>query len=253
MRAVILAAGLGTRLMPLTRDKPKCLVKVGRLSILDHMLSALGQVGIGEAVVVVGHLGEVVQGAIGAKRFGVSIKYVSNPLFDYHGSGYSIALAAAEIGVGDTLVVEGDLILPVDDLVRIVDPELESAVLVDTREDIDATRAVVVLGENGLVDGFVYDTSHVDVMEQVADRSQVVGESMQTWRFSPKASEALAAELYRFQQDVGQAPDSRTNLFPINEVIKTHPMRWIVRGDTPWFNINSVDDIRAAESFDYVK
>jgi NDP-sugar pyrophosphorylase family protein len=253
VRAVILAAGLGTRLLPLTSDKPKCLVQVGRRSILDHMLFALSQVGVQEAVLVVGHLGEVIQEAIGDSRFGVSIRYVFNPLYEHHGSGYSIALAANEIGNGDTLVVEGDLILPAADLERIVDPELGSAVLVDTREAIDPTRAVVVLAKDGLVERFAYDTGHVDVMAQVEDPSLVVGESMQAWRFSPEASKALATELYRFQEDVGVAPDTRTNLYPINEVIKTHPMRWIASGETPWFNVNTVEDIRYAERFDYVK
>jgi L-glutamine-phosphate cytidylyltransferase len=55
MKAVILAAGQGTRLLPFTRDNPKCLVEVEGKAILDHQLDALAASGIGEVVVVGGY------------------------------------------------------------------------------------------------------------------------------------------------------------------------------------------------------
>lgn len=53
MRAIIISAGAGTRLLPLTRALPKCLVPVDGRAILDHQLDALAQAGV-EAVTVVG-------------------------------------------------------------------------------------------------------------------------------------------------------------------------------------------------------
>lgn len=55
MRAIILAAGQGTRLLPFTRDHPKCLVPVGGKAILDHQLDALAANGIADVLVIGGY------------------------------------------------------------------------------------------------------------------------------------------------------------------------------------------------------
>lgn len=55
MRAIILSAGLGSRLLPLTEFMPKCLVPVAGKAILDHQLAALAHAGVSEATVVVGY------------------------------------------------------------------------------------------------------------------------------------------------------------------------------------------------------
>ena len=54
MRAVILSAGQGSRLLPLTEDTPKCLLEVGGRTILARQLSALRAVGVTAATIVVG-------------------------------------------------------------------------------------------------------------------------------------------------------------------------------------------------------
>ena len=58
MKAIILAAGMGTRLRPITMSLPKCLVPVNSKPILEHQLDALLLAGIREVVLVVGHLGK---------------------------------------------------------------------------------------------------------------------------------------------------------------------------------------------------
>jgi mannose-1-phosphate guanylyltransferase len=61
MRAVLLAAGLGTRLRPLTDSTPKCLLEVGGRSLLDLWLDALADVGVDDVLVNVHHFAERVQ------------------------------------------------------------------------------------------------------------------------------------------------------------------------------------------------
>lgn len=55
MKAIILSAGLGSRLLPLTADRPKSLVPVAGRTILEHQLAGLAEAGIGEVVVVGGY------------------------------------------------------------------------------------------------------------------------------------------------------------------------------------------------------
>src|SRR5687768_7452561 len=61
MRAVILAAGLGSRMLPHTESRPKCLLKIGGHSILEYQLAALRQCGISDVVIVLGHQGDKIR------------------------------------------------------------------------------------------------------------------------------------------------------------------------------------------------
>ena len=81
-RAVILAAGKGNRLQPLTADVPKCLVEVGGEPLLERALHALASQGVAEAVIVIGYKGEAVRERIGACFAGIDIHYVEAPDFE---------------------------------------------------------------------------------------------------------------------------------------------------------------------------
>jgi glucose-1-phosphate thymidylyltransferase len=76
MKAVILAAGKGTRLRPLTDDRPKALVEVADRPLLEHVFEQLAAVGISEFVVVVGHLKGQIMERYGGEFEGTPITYV---------------------------------------------------------------------------------------------------------------------------------------------------------------------------------
>jgi histidinol-phosphate/aromatic aminotransferase/cobyric acid decarboxylase-like protein/choline kinase len=78
-RAIVLAAGRGSRLHALTRDAPKCLTEIGGEAILERTLNALAGEGITEAVVVIGYMGNMVRDRIGSHFGGVEILYVEAP------------------------------------------------------------------------------------------------------------------------------------------------------------------------------
>lgn len=75
MKAMILAAGLGTRLRPLTSDRPKALVEIGGRSLLEIALSRLRTFGVGEVIVNVHHFADVVVDYLKANNnFGIRIE-----------------------------------------------------------------------------------------------------------------------------------------------------------------------------------
>ena len=75
MRAMILAAGLGTRLRPLTDDRPKALVEVGGRTMLELTISRLRDAGVHEVIVNVHHFAEMVVGYLKANaNFGMRIE-----------------------------------------------------------------------------------------------------------------------------------------------------------------------------------
>jgi NDP-sugar pyrophosphorylase family protein len=74
MKAMILAAGLGTRLRPLTNDRPKALVEVGGRTMLEITLSRLREFGVREVMVNVHHFADMVVDYLKADNFGMRIE-----------------------------------------------------------------------------------------------------------------------------------------------------------------------------------
>ncbi len=152
MQALILAAGQGTRLLPLTDHHPKCLVKVKGKPILQHQLEALGDAGVRECVIVIGYRGAQVRKAFGSRFRELSITYVENELFDRTNNIYSLWLARREIA-DDLLLLEGDLIFEpalLTDLLVI--PHKNAAVVDNFQSSMDGT---VVLAHGDRVSAMV--------------------------------------------------------------------------------------------------
>ena len=108
-RAVILAAGKGDRLHPLTADLPKCLVEVGGQPLLERALGTLARQGIAEAVIVIGYRGEIIRKRIGSCFAGIEIRYVEAPDYATTNNIRSLWDARAYLGE-DTLLLEADVV-----------------------------------------------------------------------------------------------------------------------------------------------
>ena len=103
-KAVILAAGLGSRLKPLTEEIPKCLTEVNGRAILEHILNILERNGIEETVIVIGHLGNAVIDKIGHKYHHMKITYIWNEVYEKTNSMYSAWLAREYLEQGALLI-----------------------------------------------------------------------------------------------------------------------------------------------------
>jgi len=79
MKALIIAAGEGSRFGNLTKDEPKPLVRLLGLSLVKRVILTAKEVGINEFIIVIGYLGERVKEKLGdGNRYGVKITYVEN-------------------------------------------------------------------------------------------------------------------------------------------------------------------------------
>ena len=111
-RAMVLAAGRGTRLAPLTDTVPKPMVPVAGRPFLEHVLAFLRRGGIREVVLNLHHLGEVIERHVGdGRRFGLTVRYSrEDPILD---TGGGIKHAEPLLGGEPFLVVNGDSLLDV--------------------------------------------------------------------------------------------------------------------------------------------
>ena len=109
MKAMILAAGYGKRLRPLTDHTPKPLVPVGGKPLVVHHLEKIAETGIRDVVINLGHLGSKIPEALGnGSQWGLSIEY-SNEGPDPLETGGGMAKALPLLGPDPFLLVNGDV------------------------------------------------------------------------------------------------------------------------------------------------
>jgi UDP-N-acetylglucosamine diphosphorylase / glucose-1-phosphate thymidylyltransferase / UDP-N-acetylgalactosamine diphosphorylase / glucosamine-1-phosphate N-acetyltransferase / galactosamine-1-phosphate N-acetyltransferase len=110
VKAVILAAGRGTRMRDLTQEIPKPMLKVQGKPILEHILEGLLSVGIRDFCIVTGFRADVVEGYFGdGSRFGARINYARQLVQD--GTGKAPELAKQFVGSDPFLLTYGDILV----------------------------------------------------------------------------------------------------------------------------------------------
>lgn len=112
-RAVFLAAGFGSRLVPITLNTPKPLVRVNGKRIIDTLLDAVVAAGIEEIVIVRGYLGEQFDQL---KYKYPNVKFIDNPMFN-ESNNISSAYAVRDL-FKNAYVLESDLVLSNPKLIR---------------------------------------------------------------------------------------------------------------------------------------
>jgi len=118
-RAIILAAGRGSRLGELTDECPKCLLGIDGVPILHRALSSLSLLGVREVVLVVGYLSQVIRASVGSSFAGMRVDYVTNDRHDETSTGYSLWLAKDALRE-EVLILEADIVFETPVLERIV-------------------------------------------------------------------------------------------------------------------------------------
>lgn len=113
MKAMILAAGLGTRLRPLTDRVPKPLLPIDGRPVIEYTLRLLRRHGFSEVVINLHHRGHMISAALGdGSRWGLAIRYSEEA--DILGTGGGIKKAEPWLSGGDFLVINGDILVDLD-------------------------------------------------------------------------------------------------------------------------------------------
>lgn len=145
-RALILAAGGGTRLKPLTENMPKCLTEVCNKSILVNTIEILKRKGIKEVVIVVGHFKDKIIDTVNKTFKDVKVIYVYNSVYDKTNNIYSLWLARDYLKE-DFILIEGDIFFEEALIKKTLNEKKETfALLAEYRPWMDGT--VVTLSEN---------------------------------------------------------------------------------------------------------
>lgn len=129
MKALILAAGFGKRLRPITNSIPKSMVEVKGTPLLVNSLNNLTDLGITDIGIVVGHMAGYIRDQIGKEYRGASIRYYENPRYLETNNVVSLA-CASEFCDDDMLMLECDVYYPREMLERLMTGEGDCSILV---------------------------------------------------------------------------------------------------------------------------
>jgi UDP-N-acetylglucosamine diphosphorylase / glucose-1-phosphate thymidylyltransferase / UDP-N-acetylgalactosamine diphosphorylase / glucosamine-1-phosphate N-acetyltransferase / galactosamine-1-phosphate N-acetyltransferase len=152
-KAVVLAAGRGTRMRELTDDLPKPMIEVRRKPVLQHIVEGLRDAGVGRLVIIVGYHAEAVRNFFGdGQLHNVDIEYVMQTVQD--GTGRVVNLARSFVGDSPFILSYGDILISPENYKRVVDlpDECEGIITVTRGEDVSKGGAVFVNEQMELVD-----------------------------------------------------------------------------------------------------
>ncbi|NTB87758.1 phosphocholine cytidylyltransferase family protein [Agrobacterium tumefaciens] len=241
-RAVILAAGFGSRLRPLTDLRPKPLVEVNGVPILHNALRNLEAVGVEDVTIVVGYRKDAIQYACGSRFGRLEISYVESAVFDKTGSAYSLWLAREALLQGDCYLLEGDVFFEVNALhyLTINDVPNTSAV---APFDSSMEGSAVVLGEND----YIAEVRMKQTAANLVDGSPQLFKTMNLMRLS---STDLRGKIVPFLDDLigtGAVKAYTEELFA--NLIERRGLRVAAArcDNLRWYEIDSAEDLRIAE------
>ena len=120
--ALLLAAGTGSRLLPLTKTSPKCLTLVNEKSILERLVNNLKKQGFKRLVIVTGYKNECIMNELGSQSEDLSIEYIHCPLYRTTNNIYSLWMARDIINEPFVLL-ESDLVFNTSLLDKMVFPD----------------------------------------------------------------------------------------------------------------------------------
>lgn len=242
MQAIILAAGFGSRLRPLTDNMPKCLTEVNGVPLLVNELQILENCGVGETIIVLGHMREKIINSIGFQMKNMKITYIENTIYRDTNNVYSLYLTKDYIHE-DVLMTECDLFYH------------------------EETIREMLLGDadcNILVSPFNVNTMDGTVVKVEADQSVtslVIGK-----RQSPDfnyASMMKTVNVYRFKRDffVNQFMPT-IELYVHTQQVKSYyelvlgsliyynnaTFHAVTVDESQWAEIDDIEDLRKAEA-----
>lgn len=155
MQAVILAAGMGSRLGKYTQSATKCMIKVNRQTLLERIFDSLRLAGIKKAVIITGHCADALRKhACEAAGDDIELTFIHNDKYSVTNNIYSLYLAAGYMSADDTVLFESDLIFDEAIVRDILDDPYPDLVTVSKFESwMDGT--VTTFDRNGNVLAFI--------------------------------------------------------------------------------------------------
>ena len=231
--ALLLAAGTGSRLLPLTQKSPKCLTLVNETSILERLIKTLNQHGFKRLVVVTGHLEDCIRNFLETRAGNIKIEYVFSPLYKTTNNIYSLWMAR-EIINEPFVLIESDLVF---------DPSLLTEMLYPDRIAISRMKpwlngSTVTINPSNTVDAFHSDS--INGSNEIRYKTvNIYSLSVSSWyRVIEKLNQYILA---------GRVNDYYEAVFRQMVVEKSLSLQAVHFDHKPWYEVDTIEDLACAE------
>jgi|WetSurMetagenome_2_1015567.scaffolds.fasta_scaffold196250_2 choline kinase len=150
MKTIILAAGIASRLRPLTDHTPKCLLKVGEKCILELTIENLLSTNNSEIIIVTGYLSDQIKGFVGKRFPDLNITYIHNKLYTTTNNIYSLWLAKDFLLGSDMMMMDSDIVFDKRIITKLIDSGFKNCLALK-RHDVHDEEIKVKADEQGRV------------------------------------------------------------------------------------------------------
>lgn len=245
MKLIVVAAGQGTRLRPLTDDRPKCMVPFFGKPIIDHILETARACGIEDLAVVHGYRADVLE----THLEGRDVTCFHNPRFDSTNMVSSL-FCAGDWLEGDVIVSYGDIVYRERVLKALLAEESQLAITIDRQwrqlwewrmEDPLADAETLKLNDRGQIVELGKKPRHLD---------DIQGQYMGLIRWRPEATRKIKAfydELDRSASYDGKDFDNMYMTSFLQQIIDGLMPAKAVPVDGGWVEVDSLEDLKAYE------
>lgn len=243
MRTIILCAGIGERLRPLTYKTNKSLLEIGEKSLIEHWLDALIYSGADVDLVhiIIGHYGYKFKKLLGSKYRNLKIQFMENKLFKITGAAQSLYVANNILKNNQCLVLEGDHYMDPELMSDLIQSDFENCILVD--EDlnrINYDEEVLAYGYGGILENLKWLPPYPE---------KPLGEALTIFKLSKESSNALSSILENYLLEDGSA--KREIIEPFNRLIKSYDMQYIETNGKNWIEIDFLKDLEKAREMNF--
>jgi choline kinase len=236
MKALILAAGVGSRLGEITQELPKCLVPVNGKPMLAHQLDALRSRGITEIVMVLGYQKEKIKTFVTGHYPNLTFTFVENSEYATTNSSYSWLQAYPHIKDGSYLHFNCDIIFDPVLLDKLIASPGQNVLLVDRNVELDSSMEQVVLD----------DQKEKIMFMNKANLPNAMGRGSGMAKISSSGSTYM---MVRLQQHLAENPPFKNQHCHglIRYALQQVPFHALDPGNTFFYEINDQKELKEAE------
>lgn len=185
MKVIILAAGISSRLRPLTENTPKCLLKIGKKLILERMLDNLINNGLNDFVFVTGYLEDQIKDFVTTNYPNINVSYIYNDVYNTTNNIYSLWMTKDAVKGEDVLLLDGDIIFDQKIITLLLDSNYKNCLALRSQGGIAEEEIKVTLGTD----------KSIKEISKTIDPLVAVGESIGIEKFSSKYMDTLFGKL----------------------------------------------------------
>jgi len=180
IKAIILAAGVGSRIRPLTDNCPKSLLKINGKTILEMMLSHIKTCGINEVIFVLGYLQDQIKDYVKTQFPDLIVQFITNEKYEVTNTGYSLMLTKDFVKNSTFIKFDADVVFDINILKTLIASEYDNCLCIDKNINLDAEEIKVIIKDDNRVVKASKTVNPLDAIGESIGIEKISGETAHT-------------------------------------------------------------------------